>query len=393
MDASINVSMEPFRAFVGDMLPNDQRTLGFSMQSFFIGTGAVVASALPYILTNWFNVPNTADPGQIPMSVKLAFYIGAAVFFLSVMVTILTTKEYSPKQLEEFEKQQQNYNTIKQEIYDKPVETSHFTKTGSIFGILGVAILAVTYFAGLEKELYILGALLLAFAVLMFLSILLKKRNGEKGMLVEVFSDLLRMPTTMKQLAVVQFFTWLGLFAMWIYTTSGVTSHILLTTDTSSEIYNKGADWVGVLFGIYSGVAALVAFTLPVMAKLTSRKITHAICLLLGAAGLISIYFFKSITPLWIPMIGVGIAWASILSIPYAILTGSLPAHKMGVYMGIFNFFIVIPQIMAATILGFLVKDVFGERPIFALVLGGVSFIIAAISVIFVKDIAAAEDL
>jgi maltose/moltooligosaccharide transporter len=249
-----------------------------------------------------------------------------------------------------------------------------------------LAIVSATYFLALEKELYVMGGILTLFAVLMFVAGMLNGKTKSDNALVEIFSDLLRMPKTMMQLAVVQFFTWIGLFAMWIYTTSGVTSHILGTADTQSDIYNQGADWIGVLFGVYSGVAALVAFALPVLAKYTSRKITHAICLLLGGISLASIYLFDSIEPLWIPMVGIGIAWASILSMPYAILTGALPAHKMGIYMGIFNFFIVIPQILAATILGFMVKDLFGGQPIYALVFGGVSMIVAAISVLFVTD-------
>ncbi|MCF8363949.1 MAG: MFS transporter [Prolixibacteraceae bacterium] len=362
MDASINISMEPFRAFVGDMLPHQQRTMGFAMQSFFIGLGAVVASALPYMLTNWFNISNIAEiEGQVPPSVKWAFYIGGAVFFLSVLVTILTTKEYSNEELREFEKADvEGEDNASQSTYndpvDPPVANPLFAKSGTIFGVIGIVLLLITYFLKLEKELYIVGGLLTLFGILMFFSIYLKNRGQSTNVLVEVFSDLLRMPVTMKQLAVVQFFTWMGLFAMWIYTTAGVTSHILGTYDTNSVLYNEGADWVGVLFGIYSGVAALFAFLLPVLAKYTSRKFTHALCLLLGAAGLISLYFFSNIDHLWIPMIGIGIAWASILSLPYAILTGSLPSHKMGVYMGIFNFFIVIPQIIAATILGVLVK-------------------------------------
>lgn len=390
MDASINISMEPFRAFVGDMLPNDQRTMGFAMQSFFIGLGAVVASALPYMLTNWFNIPNVAEvEGQVPPSVKWAFYIGAAVFFTAVMVTILTTKEHSPEKLKEYERAEKAEMGIEysdDEHHDPPVANALFSKTGAIFGIIGLAFLLITYFFKLEKELYIVGAIMVLFAILMFFSILLKRKGQSKNVLVEVFSDLLRMPLTMRQLAVVQFFTWMGLFAMWIYTTAGVTSHILGTTDTNSALYNEGADWVGVLFGIYSGVAALAAFLLPVLAKFTSRKITHALCLSLGAVGLASMYLFNDIDMLWIPMIGVGIAWASILSLPYAILTGSLPSHKMGVYMGIFNFFIVVPQILAATILGFLVKDFFNGEAIYALVFGGASLAVAAIAVIFVKD-------
>lgn len=395
MDASINISMEPFRAFVGDMLPNSQRTMGFAMQSFFIGLGAVVASALPYILTNWFNIPNTSEvAGEIPPSVKWAFYIGGAVFFSTVLVTILTTKEYSPEQLAEFDKlkanEKQNSETNSNESLAK---NDAYIKLGSILSILGAILTFITYYFSLEKEMYIVGFILLLAGILMFFSVFLKQKGHTKNALVEVFSDLLKMPKTMQQLAVVQFFTWMALFSMWIYTTAGVTSHILHTSDTQSALYNEGADWVGVLFGIYSGVAALVAFLLPVLAKYTSRKITHAICLLLGAAGLASIYLFNDINLLWIPMIGIGIAWASILSMPYAILTGSLPENKMGIYMGIFNFFIVIPQILAATILGFLVKDVFNGEAIYALVFGGGSLVVAAISVLFVNDNAAPENI
>jgi maltose/moltooligosaccharide transporter len=392
MDASINISMEPFRAFVGDMLPDEQRTMGFAMQSFFIGIGAVVASALPYVLTNWFNVPNTSDiVGQIPPSVKWSFYIGGAIFFLAVMVTIVTTKEYSPEKLKEFQEHDDASGKVVVSYNDVPVANEKFNKTGTVFGILGVITIGATWLFELEKELYIMGFILAFFALLMYFSVFLKNRGKDKNVLVEVFSDLLRMPKTMKQLSIVQFFTWIGLFAMWIYTTAGVTSHILHTTDTQSALFNEGADWVGVLFGVYSGVAALVAFLLPVLAKLTSRKVTHAICLLAGAAGLSSISLFQSINMLWIPMVGIGIAWASILSMPYAILTGSLPSHKMGVYMGIFNFFIVIPQILAATILGFLVKDVFGGQPIYALVFGGASMAIAAVAVLFVNDVSAVK--
>jgi len=305
----------------------------------------------------------------------------------------LYTKEYSPEELAAFEAHKLKNNEDQVVYNDKPVENHRFIKTGSIFGLIGIVINLVTYYFELEQELYVMGSILTLFGILMYFSVLLKNNGKTENVLIEVFSDLLRMPDTMKQLAVVQFFTWVGLFAMWIYTTSGVTSHILGTTDTQSAVYNEGADWIGVLFGVYSGVAALVAFALPVLAKYTSRKFTHAICLILGGIGLASIYLFPTIELLWIPMIGIGIAWASILSMPYAILTGALPAHKMGVYMGIFNFFIVLPQILAATILGFLVKDVFGNQPIYALVFGGVSMLIAAFTVLFVEDRAAPEKL
>jgi maltose/moltooligosaccharide transporter len=194
------------------------------------------------------------------------------------------------------------------------------------------------------------------------------------------------MPKTMAQLAVVQFFSWFALFAMWIYTTAAVTSHVYGTSDTTSELYNKGADWVGVMFAVYNGFAAMVAFLLPVIARISNRRITHAISLVAGGIGLISIYFVKDPNLLIISMLGVGLAWSSILSMPYAILSGSLPAHKMGTFMGIFNFFIVIPQILAASILGFFVTTISGGQAIWALVLGGVSMFIAAIMVIFVND-------
>jgi maltose/moltooligosaccharide transporter len=390
MDASINISMEPFRAFVGDMLPSEQRTRGFAMQSFFIGTGAVVGSLLPYIMSNWLNISNTAAEGVIPPSVKWSFYIGGAVFFLAIIWTVFSTKEYSPEMLEKFEEAEKQSRTEKTSLEESLVKARAFVKTGSWFGLVGMGIVIITWLLSLKQELFILGGILVLFAALMFVASAFRSDNKNNA-LVEIFSDLLQIPTTMRQLAWVQFFTWIGLFAMWIYTTAGVTNHIYGTNDPTSELYNDGADWVNVLFAVYNGVAALVAFLLPVLARYTSRKTTHFMALCLGAVGLASVYFIQNPNWLLLPMVGVGIAWASILSMPYAILTGSLPARKMGIYMGIFNFFIVIPQILAATILGFLVQDFFGGRAILALVFGGASFLIAAIMVLFVKDEARAE--
>jgi maltose/moltooligosaccharide transporter len=216
--------------------------------------------------------------------------------------------------------------------------------------------------------------------------LLISNGNTKSGMVV-VFRDLMTMPKTMGQLAIVQFFSWFALFSMWIYTTSAVTSHIYGTKDTASELYNQGANWVGVLFAVYNGFAALVAFLLPVIARYTNRRITHSISLIAGGLGLISIILFHTPHMLILSMLGIGLAWASILAMPYAILTGSLPSDKMGTYMGIFNFFIVIPQIMAASILGFLVKDLFGGESIWALVAGGISMFIAAVLVLFVNDV------
>lgn len=386
MDASINISMEPFRAFVGDLLPDEQRTKGFAMQSFFIGTGAVVASALPYLLTNVIGIENTAPEGQIPPSVKFSFYIGAAVFFLTVLWTIISTKEYSPEEIAEFESSSAEKRKI-QNYSENIVDPIKFLKTSLLFLVIGTIITLLVYFYNLEKEIYILGIILILFSILMFVSWYLKKNyNSSKG-IVEIFSDLLKMPKTMQQLAIVQFFTWLGLFAMWIYTTAAITDHIYGTKDTTSQLYNDGANWVGVLFAVYNGAAALFAFMLPTIANKTSRRFTHMMCLIIGGISLASLYFIKSPQLLIIPMLGVGLAWASILSMPYAILTGSLPEHKMGIYMGIFNFFIVLPQILAATILGAITKHLFDQHAIYTLIFGGFSLVIAGIMSLFVEDI------
>lgn len=386
MDASINVSMEPFRAFVGDMLPSEQRTKGFAMQSFFIGTGAVVASALPYILTNWMDIANIAPEGQIPPSVKLSFYIGGAVFLVAVLWTVFRTKEYSPEEIKAFQEERKEQLEITH-VADEILPAKKFLK-GSLLWLIAGGILAwLVYYFNLEAELYIMGFGLIFFGIVQVITGSLINSGKEKNGFVEVINDLFKMPKTMKQLAIVQFFSWFALFAMWIYATSAVTSHVYGTSDAKSTLYNDGADWVGIMFAVYNGFAAIVAFLLPVLAKYTNRKITHLIALVAGGLGLISIYFFKDPNLLIISMIGVGFAWASILAMPYAILTGSLPQHKLGVFMGIFNFFIVIPQILAASILGFFVKNIADGHAIYALVLGGVSMILAGLLTLLVNDV------
>ena len=322
MDASINISMEPFRAFVGDNLPAAQRVTGFAMQSFFIGTGAVVASLLPWLLTTRFGVSNEAPSGMIPESVRLSFYLGAAVFFAAVLWTVIRSTEYSPAEMASFT--------------ENPAREATGAQT--------------------------------------------------KSALVTILNDFLDMPRTMKQLAWVQFFSWFALFAMWIYTTVAVTSHIYGTTDATSVRYNEGANWVGVGFAAYNGVAAVVAFAIPPLARWSSPKAAHVICLACGALGLVSIYFITKPGYLLGSMIGVGIAWASILSMPYAILTGSLPPSKLGYYMGVFNFFIVIPQIVAAAVLGFIVGHFFHKEAIYALLIGGGSLLLAAALMLRVRE-------
>src|SRR6056297_1076407 len=523
MDASINISMEPFRAFVGDNLPSSQRTAGFAMQSFFIGTGAVIASLLPYMMTNWFGFSNTAPEGVIPDSVKFSFYVGGAVFFLAVLWTVIRSKEYSPEELKEFEDHEEEADA------DDPVQTkgaiARSFRTGLISFLVGGLLSLLFVYVHVEKEVFILSFGLMAFGLLEALSALLQHRKVRNGY-TSIFNDLNNMPLTMKQLAVVQFFSWFALFAMWIYTTNGVTAdkydmevdqnmvkflstqldelenkdkinsgrateireelikyqahlnndekasakvnlvkfylsdHILKekevvetlqnqlesarnksdderiasvlkelerqekskTPDIPYEAlkqvnqlageglvtlpqnmdgkftfftrlkeirknYNDGADWVGVGFGVYNGFAAVFAFFLMFLSRITTRKITHMISLLVGGLSYLAVFWIQDTSwLLLLPFVGIGLAWASILAIPYAILTGSLPQNKMGVYMGIFNFFLVIPQILAASLLGFMVKFWFDEKAIYALVLGGIALLLAAVSVLFVKD-------
>jgi maltose/moltooligosaccharide transporter len=319
MDSSINISMEPFRALVGDMLPSNQRTTGFGAQTFFIGIGAVVGSLLPYIFTNWLHFSNVAPAGHISPSLRYAFYTGGVIYFLAVLWTVIRTREYPPENLAEFEAEK--------------------ARTAGFW-------------------------------------------HGVK----ESFAGISDMPRTMRQLAVVQFFSWLALFSLWIYATPAITSHIYHTSDTTSKLYNEGADWVNVCFSVYNGVSALAALALPVIARATSRRMTHLLCLTAGGLGLISIYFVQSPQLLLLSMVGVGVAWASILSIPYAMLAGALPANKMGYYMGVFNFFIVLPQMVAGVTLGFLTKNVFHNEPVLTLVFGGCAMILSGLLTLRVHD-------
>ena len=382
MDASINISMEPFRAFVGDKLPPSQRTRGFALQSFFIGTGAIVASFLPWIFTNWFNISNTAAPGIVPDSVRYSFYLGAAMLIVTVFWTVISSSEYPPEDIED----QRRRHREKRKIENENEFKGKFLRTGLLLLATGIILTALIYGADVEKELYVLGLGIGIFGAAFLLSSLFISQGRSHLGMVHITKDFATMPRTMVQLACVQFFSWFALFSMWIYTTPAVTSHIYHSSDTASLAYNEGATLVSSLFGGYNGMAALAAFLLPVLAKHTSRRITHLMALLCGGVGLLSIYFISDPAWLWASMIGVGIAWASILSVPYAMLSGSLPAEKMGYYMGVFNFFIVIPQIVAGTILGFMLNKLFQGESIYILVTGGVSMIIAALLNLLVED-------
>lgn len=321
MDASFNVAMEPFRALVADNLPDKQRSLGFSIQTFLIGTGAVLGSWLPYLLSEYLGVSKIAAPGEIPDNVIFSFYVGAATLVATLLWTVFTTKEYTPEELHRYDPDE--------------IEAESETK-----GILSI------------------------------------------------FTDFSNMPKAMKQLGLVQFFSWFALFSMWVFSTPAIAQHVykLMPDDTSSSTYADAANWVGILFGIYNGVSAIYALCLPKIARLTSRKITHAFSLIMGGIGLLSIYFIEDPTLLIFSMIGVGLAWGSILAMPYAILSSSIPARKMGVYMGIFNFFITLPQIVNGFFGGIIVKELFGGQAIFALVMAGILMIVAAVSVLYVQD-------
>lgn len=319
MDASFNIAMEPFRALVADNLSDNQRTLGFSIQTFLIGLGAVAGSILPEWLAQ-SGVSMEAGANGVADNIKYSFYIGAAVFIAAILVTVFFSKEYPPKEYESYH--------------------------------------------GKAPE------------------------HTEKAGLSEILKDFSRMPRTMRQLGLVQFFSWFALFSMWVFTTDAVATHVYgLTGDYSKSIaYNEAGNKVSSAFGVYNFVAMIFALFLPVIARTIGRKLTHALSLIAGGVGLISIYFIKDPTMLKYSMVGVGLAWASILAMPYVILSSSIPAGKLGIYMGIFNFFITLPQIVNGLFGGWIVKHLYNGAPIYAIVLAGFFMLCGAVSVLFVYD-------
>jgi maltose/moltooligosaccharide transporter len=383
LDASINVTMEPMRAFVGDMLPDEQRTTGFAVQTFFIGVSSVVGSLLPFLLTNWFHVANTAPEGQLPASVKWSFYLGGAVYLLAVLWTIVSVREYSPQEQESFHALAADGNGGEEP--EVTLDPGKYYGIGTLLLLGGLAISFVIRQLAWDKALYILSFGASFYGVVQMVAAW-RCAAGKRRGLVELVYDFSNMPGAMRQLALAQVFTWFALFAFFIYATSAVTSYHFGSTDPKSEAYNAGANWVGVLMSVYNGVAALVAFLLPVMARHTSRVTTHIVCLVIGGAGLCSMHAFRDPSMLVVSMCALGVAWSSLLTMPYAILSSVVPYRMMGVYMGMFNFFIVIPQILAAAVLGLLVRTVFHGHAIDAIVLGGISMIVAAGLMLRVKD-------
>jgi Major Facilitator Superfamily. len=384
MDASINVTMQPFRAFIGDMLPDAQRTQGFAMQTFFIGVSSVVASVCPWVFTKWLGIANTAPAGVIPPSVRWSFYIGGFAFLAAVLWTIFRVREYSPQEQEAF-----NVSTTAESADATALDRKSCIRQGLVLILAGAAlsyaIFAKDWYAGL----YIISGSIVFYGLLQLAAAARAKAGHTKGM-VEIVADLKAMPKTMQQLAGVTLLTWFALYALFIYTTSAVTSFHFHSSDPTSALYNEGANWVGVLMAVYNGVAAVVAFLLPPIARKIGRVATHMIALIIGGFGLMSMIVIKDPTMLLISMVAIGIAWASLLTMPYAILSSAVSHRKMGVYMGMFNLFLVIPQIIAAAVLGLLVKTVFGGQTIYALVLAGAAMVLAGFLTLFVQDKAAA---
>ena len=320
LDASINISMEPFRAFVADMLPEEQRTEGFAMQSLFIGLGAVVASALPFLMTNVFGVESSGGSGTIPLNVKLSFYIGAVAFFGAVLIKILEKKWYTTHELETF---------IREE----------------------------------------------------------KEKSGLDPSASEIFQSIREMPVTMRQLSLVQIATWLGLFCMWLYFPVAVARNVFGAPDETSPLYREGVEWAGVCFAAYSAVCFGFSFMLPKLAGAIGRKHTHSLCLLAGGIGLLAVAVIHDKYLLLLSMVGVGIAWASTLSMPYAILSSAIPPKKTGVYMGIFNFFIVLPEIAASLGFGWVMSNLLDNNRLAAVIAGGVFMLLAAVLAQRVKEL------
>lgn len=382
LDASINVSMEPFRAFVADKLPDDQRTLGFVMQSFFIGIGAAVANALPAIFEH-YGVTGSAANG-VPLSVQYAFKLGAVVFLLAVLWTVLTSKEYPPENMAEFTAKQREHKRFQLQ----PKYLLGGAALGVFFAVSRVLLVeggllwsvnSITLNFDLNHLWHVLGGGVIGAAIGAVLS-------GP-----EVSAALREMPSTMKQLAVVQFFTWLGLFCMWMFFGLATAQQVFGTIDAKSPAFDQGTIFAGQTFAWYSIVCFLVAFLLAPLANHLGRRHVHALALVLGGASLLATGFIHDRTLWQCTMIGVGVAWASILAMPYAMLSSALPAARMGVYMGIFNFFIVLPEILASLTLEPVVKQLFHNDPVKVVMLGGASMLVAAALCLRVREPAAAK--
>ena len=381
LTGAINVAMEPFRSLVADNVPEDQRTQAFAMQVAFIGAGAVFASALPWVLSHWFGVANVAPPGELPPSLRAAFAIGAVGLLASVGLTVATTPERPPEELA----------GSAEAIARAPWASSSsaaLVRHGAIWLAGGIAIALLTAIEGYRRELYLIAGLGVLLGGGQWATAWSARHGVRPTGLLEIIDDVVHMPAVLRRLAVVQFFTWFGLFAMWIYAVPAVAAHGGGGSDPASVAYNASADWVGVMFAFYNAVAAVGAFALPGFARRIGRREAHGACLMLGAAGLLGFALVADPRWLWLPSLGIGCAWASILSAPYAMVSSAVPATRMGVYMGIHNVFLVLPQLVATALLGWIVDRLLGDRPAFALMLAAGSLGIAAMLSLTIPDLA-----
>ncbi|MHA6720669.1 MFS transporter [Sphingomonas sp. RS6] len=375
LDASLNVSMEPFRAFVGDMLRKDQHSAGYAVQTAFIGMGAVLGSIFPWALEH-LGVSNAAVAGGVPDTVRYAFWFGGAALFGAVLWTVLTTREYSPAEMAAFDGAA---STADEGAAIRLLAGRH-PAAGLPWIVAGALVVAAVARFALEKEVYLLGGLLIAYGVAQGVAIL-RAQAGRPSMLGHIVGDFAGMPVLMKRLAVAQFFSWSALFIMWINTTPIVAGTFYGSPDPASAGYQTGANWVDVLFATYNGVAAIAALTLlPMLSARFGKARTHIFGLLCGAAGFAS--FFVVRDPAWLiaSEIGIGIAWASILAMPYAILASSLPQAKLGIYMGLFNVFVVVPQLLVATVMGSIMKRFFPGEPIWTMAFAAATLLLAALA-------------
>jgi maltose/moltooligosaccharide transporter len=385
LDASLNISMEPFRAFVGDMLRKEQHTAGYAVQTAFIGAGAVAGSIFPWLLDR-LGASNTGGIGGIPDTVRYSFWFGGAALFLAVLWTVIRTREYSPEEMERF-------GGAADAESQQVVALANRSFGSSVLWIaLGVCVVFSVMQWGLEKEVYLLGALLIVYGLATAVGITLARQGRTSNMLANIVGDFSGMPEIMKRLALAQFFSWSALFIMWINTTPVVAQNFYMSPDPASAGYQEAGNWVGVLFAVYNGVAAVAALVLlPNLARTIGKARTHLICLLCGAAGYASFFVIHDPRMLVISEIGIGIAWASILAMPYAILASSLPQRKLGIYMGLFNIFIVVPQLLVATVMGSIMKAFFPSEPIWTMFAAALVMGIAAVAMLRVQRLEGAH--
>jgi maltose/moltooligosaccharide transporter len=380
LDASLNISMEPFRAFVGDMLRKDQHSIGYAVQTAFIGTGAVAASLFPWLL-DLLGVSNEAPAGTIPDTVRYSFWAGGAALLAAVLWTVLKTREYSPEEMAGFADRAGAASAAATDLAGRS-SAAPLAWIGA-----GAALAVVTFEFGFEKEVYLLAALLLGYGLISMIAIRMAKAGRPASMLTGIVGDFSGMPDIMKKLALVQFFSWSALFIMWINTTAIVAQRFFGAADPASPAFQQGGNWVGVLFAVYNGVAAVAALTLlPFLANRVGRVRTHMIGLTCGALGYASFFFITDHHWLIASEIGIGIAWASILAMPYAILASSLPQAKLGIYMGLFNVFVVVPQLLVATVMGSIMKAWFPGEPIWTMAFAAATLLLAAAAMTRVKD-------